>query len=53
MDDGFDFGRVRRIMEENGFSFRHDLGQNFLTNASVLKKIAGACGGDGESGCLR
>ena len=52
MDDGFDFGRVRRIMEENGFSFRHDLGQNFLTNASVLKKIAGACGGDGESGVL-
>ncbi|MBP5236051.1 MAG: 16S rRNA (adenine(1518)-N(6)/adenine(1519)-N(6))-dimethyltransferase RsmA [Clostridia bacterium] len=52
MGDEFDFGRARRLLEENGFSFRHDLGQNFLTNAGVLKKIAGACGTDRGSGVL-
>ena len=37
-----DIRTVRRIMSDFGLSFRHELGQNFLTDASVIDAIAQA-----------
>ncbi|MBP5662091.1 MAG: 16S rRNA (adenine(1518)-N(6)/adenine(1519)-N(6))-dimethyltransferase, partial [Clostridia bacterium] len=31
---------LRRILEENGFSFSKSLGQNFLCDERILNKIA-------------
>lgn len=41
-------GTVRRLLEENGFSFSKSLGQNFLINPTVCPNIAeqGGCGKD-------
>lgn len=41
-------GTIRRLFQENGFSFSKSLGQNFLINPAVCPNIAeqGGCGAD-------
>ena len=34
---------IRPILEKNGFNFSKGLGQNFLINESIPKKIAQLC----------
>ncbi len=35
---------IRGLMEENGLSFQKKFGQNFLTNPTVIERIADGCG---------
>lgn len=43
---------IRDILEENGFHFSKSLGQNFLTDESVLEKIVSASGIDKETNVI-
>lgn len=45
-----DIGTIKRLLDENGFSFSKALGQNFLINPSVCPNIAER-GGCGEGVC--
>lgn len=38
--------RTKEILEKHGFSFKKSLGQNFLTDPNILKKIVAAAGID-------
>ncbi len=40
---------IRQLMEEQGIAFRKEYGQNFLTNAEVVRRTAAACADDPEA----
>ncbi|WP_053368668.1 16S rRNA (adenine(1518)-N(6)/adenine(1519)-N(6))-dimethyltransferase RsmA [Bacillus sp. FJAT-27245] len=44
--------RTRAILEKYGFSFKKSLGQNFLIDTNILRKIVDAAGIDGETGAI-
>ena len=38
--------KIKDILYDNGFRFNHNLGQNFITDANLLDKIASLAGVD-------
>ncbi|WP_316572786.1 16S rRNA (adenine(1518)-N(6)/adenine(1519)-N(6))-dimethyltransferase RsmA [Neobacillus sp. YIM B06451] len=44
--------RTRTILEKYGFSFKKSLGQNFLIDTNILRKIVDAAGINGETGAI-
>jgi 16S rRNA (adenine1518-N6/adenine1519-N6)-dimethyltransferase len=44
--------RTRAILEKYGFSFKKSLGQNFLIDTNILKKIVGFAELTGDSGAI-
>ncbi|WP_409272951.1 16S rRNA (adenine(1518)-N(6)/adenine(1519)-N(6))-dimethyltransferase RsmA [Neobacillus sp. SCS-31] len=44
--------RTRAILEKYGFSFKKSLGQNFLIDTNILRKIVDAAGINGETGAI-
>ncbi|WP_462410006.1 16S rRNA (adenine(1518)-N(6)/adenine(1519)-N(6))-dimethyltransferase RsmA [Neobacillus sp. Marseille-QA0830] len=44
--------RTRAILEKYGFSFKKSLGQNFLIDTNILKKIVSFADLNGESGAI-
>ena len=43
--------RTKQIIEENGFYFKKNFGQNFLIDSNILEKIAD-CAGIGKDDCV-
>ena len=46
------FSQIRALLERHGFRFSKSLGQNFLTEAWVPRRIAEASGADKGTGVL-
>ena len=44
--------QIRALLERHGFRFSKSMGQNFLTEAWVPRRIAEACGADADTGVL-
>ncbi|AMX84914.1 16S rRNA methyltransferase [Geobacillus subterraneus] len=45
-------GRTKEILERYGFSFKKSLGQNFLVDTNILRKIVDAAGVSGNTGAI-
>ncbi|MED3841967.1 16S rRNA (adenine(1518)-N(6)/adenine(1519)-N(6))-dimethyltransferase RsmA [Geobacillus stearothermophilus] len=45
-------GRTKEILERYGFSFKKSLGQNFLIDANILRKIVDAAGVSSDTGAI-
>ncbi|EID42541.1 16S rRNA (adenine(1518)-N(6)/adenine(1519)-N(6))-dimethyltransferase RsmA [Parageobacillus thermoglucosidasius] len=45
-------GRTREILEKYGFSFKKSLGQNFLIDTNILRKIVDVAGLSRETGAI-
>jgi len=44
--------RTKEILQKHGFSFKKSLGQNFLTEPNILKKIVETSGGGGSTNVI-
>ena len=47
-----DYADIRRLLERHGFRFSKSMGQNFLIDASVPRRIAEASGADETCGVV-
>jgi len=45
-------GRTKEILERYGFSFKKSLGQNFLIDTNILRKIVDAAGVSNDTGAI-